>query len=107
MHRLRSTTTSLATLTPKTSSASAMSPQCLHLPSISHGKPFDHGPASRAWPWRCGGNSNADTVWREPGDGAEVESFVITPAAIYALAELLKAIDWRLIYGLNLARAKP
>jgi len=56
---------------------------------------------------RLGGNSSANTVWREPGYGAEVESFVITPAAIDALAELLKALDWRLIYGLNLARAKP
>jgi hypothetical protein len=56
---------------------------------------------------RLGGNSSARTVWRDPGDGSEVESFVITPAAIDALAELLKALDWRLIYGLNLARAKP
>ena len=32
---------------------------------------------------------------------------VVTPAAIDALAALLNALDWRLIYGLNLARGTP
>ncbi|MGC2409183.1 MAG: glycosyl hydrolase family 79 C-terminal domain-containing protein [Methyloceanibacter sp.] len=56
---------------------------------------------------RLGGNSSEHTVWRDTGDRPEVESFAITPAAIDALAVLLNALDWQLIYGLNLARAKP
>jgi hypothetical protein len=56
---------------------------------------------------RLGGNSSARMVWRDTGNRPEVGSFVITPAAIDALAALLNALDWRLIYGLNLARAKP
>jgi hypothetical protein len=56
---------------------------------------------------RLGGNSSARTVWRDTGDRSGIESFVITPAAIDALAVLLRKLDWRLIYGLNLARAKP
>ena len=56
---------------------------------------------------RLGGNSSERTVWRDTGDRPEVESFVITPAAIDALAALLNALDWRLIYGLNLARGTP
>jgi len=55
---------------------------------------------------RLGGNSSARTVWRDIDDRSE-ETFVVTPAAIDGLAMLLKALDWRLIYGLNLARAKP
>src|SRR4029079_13325135 len=56
---------------------------------------------------RLGGNTSERTVWRDTGDRSEVGSFVITPAAIDALAALLNALDWRLIYGLNLARGKP
>jgi hypothetical protein len=56
---------------------------------------------------RLGGNSSARMVWRETGNRPEVGSFVITPPAIDALAALVNALDWRLIYGLNLARAKP
>src|SRR6476659_5999815 len=56
---------------------------------------------------RIGGNSSARMVWRDTGNRPEVGSFVITPPAIDALAALLNALDWRLIYGLNLARAKP
>ena len=56
---------------------------------------------------RLGGNSSERTVWSDTGDRPEVESFVITPAAIDALAALLNALDWRLIYGLNLARGNP
>jgi hypothetical protein len=56
---------------------------------------------------RLGGNSSERTVWRNSGDRSEVESFVITPAAIDALAGLVNVLDWRLIYGLNLARGKP
>jgi hypothetical protein len=56
---------------------------------------------------RLGGNSSERTVWSDTGDRPEAESFVITPAAIDALAALLNALDWRLIYGLNLARGNP
>lgn len=56
---------------------------------------------------RLGGNSSERTVWRDTGDRPEVKSFVITPAAIDALAALLNALDWRFIYGLNLARGRP
>ena len=35
------------------------------------------------------------------------QSFVITQAAIDALAQLVNALDWGLIYGLNLARGTP
>ena len=56
---------------------------------------------------RLGGNSSERTVWRDTSARPEVESFVITPAAIDALAALLNVLDWRLIYGLNLARGKP
>jgi hypothetical protein len=54
---------------------------------------------------RLGGNSSEDTFWGGPRDGND--GIVITPAAIDALAALLDAIDWRLIYGLNLARGSP
>jgi hypothetical protein len=56
---------------------------------------------------RLGGNTSETTVWRAAGDKPNRESTVITPAAIDALAALLEAIDWRLIYGLNLARGTP
>jgi hypothetical protein len=56
---------------------------------------------------RLGGNSSERTVWRDTGNGSGAKTFVITPAAIDALAALLNALDWRLIYGLNLARGTP
>ena len=56
---------------------------------------------------RLGGNSSERTIWRDTGNATGAESFVITPAAINKLAALLKALDWRLIYGLNLARGTP
>ena len=56
---------------------------------------------------RIGGNTSERTVWRDTGESSKVGSFVITPAAIDALAVLLNALDWRLIYGLNLARGTP
>ena len=56
---------------------------------------------------RLGGNSSERTFWRDTGDRSEVGSFVVTPAAIDAVAVLLNALDWRLIYGLNLARGTP
>jgi len=54
---------------------------------------------------RLGGNTSESTRWR--GTGNVSEPFVITPAAIDALAELVKALNWQLIYGLNLARGNP
>ena len=54
---------------------------------------------------RLGGNTSESTTWR--GTSNASETFVITPAAIDALAELVKALNWQLIYGLNLARGNP
>jgi hypothetical protein len=56
---------------------------------------------------RLGGNMSESTVWRDTDEGNEGESFVITPAAVDQLAALLDALDWQLIYGLNLARGTP
>lgn len=56
---------------------------------------------------RLGGNTSETTVWRGASDKPSGESFVISPATIDALAALLEAINWRLIYGLNLARGTP
>ncbi len=66
---------------------------------------------------RLGGSSTEGTFWQPPGTEkprlpnspapAQNESsgrkFPITPKAIENLANFLKAIDWKLIYGLNLA----
>ena len=54
---------------------------------------------------RLGGNTSESTRWRDTGNVSE--TFVVTPAAIDALAELVKALNWQLIYGLNLARGTP
>jgi hypothetical protein len=56
---------------------------------------------------RLGGNTSERTAWRDTGNGSEAKTFVITPAAIDALAGLVNALDWGLIYGLNLARGTP
>jgi hypothetical protein len=57
---------------------------------------------------RLGGNSNAFAVWRDTvGSPGGAGSFTIAPAAIDELTALLQRLDWRLIYGLNLARATP
>ena len=57
---------------------------------------------------RLGGNTSETTVWRAGGEKPDGDdSHVIRPAAIDALASLLEAINWRLIYGLNLARGNP
>lgn len=56
---------------------------------------------------RLGGNMSESTVWRDTAEGNGGERFLITPEAIDQLAALLDAIDWRLIYGLNLARGTP
>ena len=56
---------------------------------------------------RLGGNTSERTAWRDTGNASVAQAFVITPAAIDALAGLVIALDWRLIYGLNLARGTP
>jgi hypothetical protein len=52
---------------------------------------------------RIGGNTSERTLWRTQDAPAPRESFVITPSAINRLAGFLRALGWRLIYGLNLA----
>ena len=52
---------------------------------------------------RIGGNTSERTLWRTQDTLAPRENFVITPFAIDRLAGFLRALGWRLIYGLNLA----
>jgi len=61
----------------------------------------------RAGVIRIGGNSSERTVWRADAKRSASESFVIVPASIDRLAEALRALQWKLIYGLNLARGTP
>jgi len=56
---------------------------------------------------RIGGNTSERTLWRPDDTRAPRESFVITPSAIDRLAGFMRALDWRLIYGLNLAAGTP
>lgn len=60
---------------------------------------------------RLGGNTSERTFWQVardvPNGERDGERYVITPAAIDALAACLDQVDWRLIYGLNLARGTP
>ena len=56
---------------------------------------------------RIGGNTSERTVWRTQDTSAPGENFVITPLAIDRLAGFLRALGWRLIYGLNLATGAP
>src|SRR5262249_22127049 len=55
---------------------------------------------------RIAGNTSERAVW-QPGGAAAPDSIVITPAAIDGLATMLRVLDWKLIYGLNLARGTP
>jgi len=55
---------------------------------------------------RVGGNTSERTVWAPPGN-AGADSIPITPEAIDRLAAALRAVGWKLIYGLNLARGTP
>jgi hypothetical protein len=52
---------------------------------------------------RIGGNTSERTVWGPPATKVPRESFLVTPGAVDRLALFLRALDWRLIYGLNLA----
>lgn len=56
---------------------------------------------------RIGGNTSERTLWRTQDVPAPRGSFVITPLAIDRLAGFLRALGWRLIYGLNLAAGTP
>jgi hypothetical protein len=56
---------------------------------------------------RVGGNSSERTRFRTQETPAPDEAFVITPLAIDRLAGFLRALGWRLIYGLNLATGTP
>jgi len=56
---------------------------------------------------RIGGNTSERTAWAPTGVAAAPDAIVITPAAIDALAATLRPVDWKLIYGLNLARGTP
>ena len=56
---------------------------------------------------RIGGNSSERTVWGADAKPVESGSFVIVPASIERLAAALRALRWKLIYGLNLARGTP
>jgi hypothetical protein len=52
---------------------------------------------------RIGGNTSERTLWRTQDSRTPRENFVITRSAIDRLAGFLRALGWRLIYGLNLA----
>ena len=52
---------------------------------------------------RVGGNTSERTRWKTQDTPAPDNTFVITPLAIDRLAGFLRALGWRLIYGLNLA----
>jgi hypothetical protein len=56
---------------------------------------------------RVGGNTSERTRWRTQDTPAPDKSFIITPLAIDRLAGFLRALGWRLIYGLNLATGTP
>jgi hypothetical protein len=56
---------------------------------------------------RVGGNTSERTRWTTQDTAAPKETFLITPPAIDRLAGFLRALGWRLIYGLNLATGTP
>ena len=57
---------------------------------------------------RIGGNTSERTLWQQTSGGsAAADRYVITPQAIDRLAAMLRVLDWRLVYGLNLARGTP
>jgi hypothetical protein len=56
---------------------------------------------------RIGGNTSERTLWRTQDGPAPRKNFVITPSAIDRLGGFLRALGWRLIYGLNLATGTP
>jgi Glycosyl hydrolase family 79 C-terminal beta domain len=56
---------------------------------------------------RIGGNTSERTVWRAQSKSSGSEDIVITPASIDRLAATMRMLEWKLIYGLNLARGTP
>src|SRR5262245_34012675 len=56
---------------------------------------------------RIGGNTSERTAWRPGGETIPPGMIALTPASIDRLAAFLRAVGWRLIYGLNLARGMP
>jgi len=54
---------------------------------------------------RIGGNTSERTIWN--ADPATTDGFAITPASIDRLSAFMRAVGWKLIYGLNLARGTP
>jgi hypothetical protein len=52
---------------------------------------------------RIGGNTSERTVWGPPATKVSRENFLVTPGAVDRLTLFLRALDWQLIYGLNLA----
>lgn len=69
---------------------------------------------------RIGGNTSEFTVWSPKGapaapEGAvgpdtgrkKLKAFHITPEAIRNLADFARAVDWQIIYGLNLGKGTP
>jgi hypothetical protein len=58
----------------------------------------------RAGVLRIGGNTSEDTAWNPSDQDMVPGRIVLTPARIDRLAALVRALGWKLIYGLNLAR---
>jgi len=58
----------------------------------------------RAGVLRVGGNTSEGTVWNPSDQETRPGRIVLTPARIDRLAALVRALGWKLIYGLNLAR---
>jgi hypothetical protein len=56
---------------------------------------------------RIGGNTSERTVFWPGGEPGPADAHVIGPADIDRLAATLQQLQWRLIYGLNLARGTP
>src|SRR5215475_3296699 len=57
---------------------------------------------------RIGGNTSERTTWSAAGAKSMApDRFVVTPASIDRLAAAMRALQWKLIYGLNLARGTP
>src|SRR5262245_36984830 len=53
---------------------------------------------------RIGGNTSERTLFRPGGESVPPGMIALTPAGIDRLGAFLRAVGWRLIYGLNLAR---
>lgn len=56
---------------------------------------------------RVGGNTSERTAWKTGAAEHAPGRHVITPAAVDRLAAFMRRLDWRLIYGLNLADNTP